>query len=58
MSELQDKVNELAKELEVPGASVGVIHNGEEHYAFAGVTSVENPLTVDEVIIFNFWSTC
>ena len=57
MSELQDKVNELASDLGVPGASVGVIHDGQEHYAFAGVTSVENPLTVDEKTLFQFGST-
>lgn len=51
------KVRELAEELEVPGAAVGVLHDGEEHYAFTGVTSVENPLEVDAGTLFQFGST-
>jgi CubicO group peptidase (beta-lactamase class C family) len=54
---LQQKVTELATELEVPGVSVGVIVDGQEHYAYAGVTSVENPLPVDETTLFQFGST-
>ena len=54
---LQDKLDELLKELEVPGASVGVLIDGVEHYAYAGVTSVENPLEVDETTLFQFGST-
>jgi CubicO group peptidase (beta-lactamase class C family) len=57
MSDLQDIVTELATELDVPGVTVAVIHDGEEHYAYAGVTSVENPLTVDERTLFQFGST-
>ncbi|MCU1587062.1 MAG: Beta-lactamase [Frankiales bacterium] len=57
MSDLQDVVTELAAELEVPGAAVGVLHDGQEHYAFAGVTAVENPLPVDERTLFQFGST-
>ena len=57
MSDLQDIVTELADELEVPGAAVGVIHDGQEHYAFAGVTAIENPLPVDERTLFQFGST-
>jgi CubicO group peptidase (beta-lactamase class C family) len=34
-----------------------VLHDGVEHYAFAGVTSVENPLPVDETTLFQFGST-
>ena len=56
-STLQDKVSELAAELEVPGVSVGIVHDGEEHFAYAGVTSVENPLPVDESTLFQFGST-
>ena len=52
-----EKLNELAEELEVPGVSAGVLHEGEEHYAFAGVTSIENPLDVDENTLFQFGST-
>src|SRR4051794_2505005 len=57
MSELQQKVDELAQELEVPGVSVGVLVDGEEHYAYSGVTSIENPLPVDETTLFQFGST-
>jgi CubicO group peptidase (beta-lactamase class C family) len=52
-----NKVRELAEELDVPGVSAGVLIDGEEHYGFAGVTSVENPLPVDENTIFQFGST-
>ena len=41
----------------MPGVAVGVIVDGEEHYAFHGVTSVENPLPVDEHTLFQFGST-
>jgi CubicO group peptidase (beta-lactamase class C family) len=57
MGALQDTVAELAAELEVPGVSAGVLLDGEEHYAFAGVTSLENPLPVDETTLFQFGST-
>lgn len=54
---LQEKVAELASSLEVPGVSVGVLADGEEHCAFHGVTSVENPLPVDGDTLFQFGST-
>lgn len=54
---LQDVVSSLAEELELPGAAVGVLHEGEEHYAFHGVTSVDNPLPVDERTLFLCGST-
>ena len=55
--ELQQALTDMATELQVPGVSVGVIADGEERYAFHGVTSVENPLTVDETTLFQFGST-
>src|SRR5881398_473482 len=55
--ELRDKVIELATEHNVVGVAVGVFFEGEEHYAFHGVTSVENPLPVDETTYFQFGST-
>ncbi|HZT64343.1 MAG TPA: serine hydrolase domain-containing protein [Acidimicrobiales bacterium] len=55
--DLEGKLAELATELEVPGVSVGVLADGEERYAYHGVTSVENPLPVDENTIFQFGST-
>src|ERR1700751_1735519 len=54
---LATKLTELATELDVPGGSAGVYVDGEEHYAFHGVTSVENPLPVDERTLFQFGST-
>ncbi|HEU5033259.1 MAG TPA: serine hydrolase domain-containing protein [Mycobacteriales bacterium] len=56
-SNVQDKLTELATALDVPGVAVGVLVDGEEHYAFHGVTSVENPLPVDENTLFQFGST-
>jgi CubicO group peptidase (beta-lactamase class C family) len=55
--ELQAHVGEVAEALEVPGVAVGVYHAGEEHYAFHGVTSIENPLPVDANTLFQFGST-
>jgi CubicO group peptidase (beta-lactamase class C family) len=54
---LRDKVAEAAERLEVPGVAVGVYRDGTEHYAFHGVTSIENPLPVDDVTLFQFGST-
>jgi len=56
-ADLQNKLSELATELDVPGVSVGVLFDGEEHYAFHGVTCTENPLPVDENTLFQFGST-
>jgi CubicO group peptidase (beta-lactamase class C family) len=54
---LQQKLTELATELGVVGVAAGVLIDGEEHYAFHGVTSVENPVDVDENTLFQFGST-
>ena len=56
-TELQETVAALADELSVPGLAVGVLYSGEERYAFHGVTSVDNPLDVDESTLFQFGST-
>src|SRR3954451_5058933 len=55
--ELQDKVRELAEEHNVVGVAVGILLDGDEQYAFHGVTSIENPLPVDEHTLFQFGST-
>jgi CubicO group peptidase (beta-lactamase class C family) len=55
--DLQSWVDETAENLEVPGVSVGVYHAGQEHYAFHGITSIENPLPVDAATLFQFGST-
>lgn len=52
-----DFVRAKAAELEIPGVAVGVVHDGVEHYAFAGVTSLENPLPVDADTLFQIGST-
>lgn len=57
MSELQEFLTDKAAELRVPGATAGVLFDGEEHTAFHGVTSVENPLEVDASTLFQFGST-
>lgn len=56
-NDLQEKLDELGRELEVPGVAVGVHVDGQDIYAFHGVTSVENPLPVDERTLFQFGST-
>lgn len=56
-AELQAQVSALAEELAVPGVEVGVVIGDEDHAAFHGVTSVEDPLTVDENTLFQNGST-
>ena len=53
----QLELTRLGDELKVPGVSAGVLIGGDEHYAFHGVTSVENPLPVDGETLFQFGST-
>ncbi|MET9503538.1 serine hydrolase domain-containing protein [Streptomyces sp. NPDC006622] len=52
----QDKLSEFVKahatELGVPGVAVGVLLDGQEIYASHGVTSLGNPLPVDEKTLF------
>jgi CubicO group peptidase (beta-lactamase class C family) len=54
---LKDVVSTLADELQVPGVAVGMLNDGEEAHAFHGVTSVDNPLPVDERTLFLCGST-
>jgi CubicO group peptidase (beta-lactamase class C family) len=56
-AELASRLTELATDLKVPGAAVGIYLNGEEQYAVYGVTSIENPLPIDEDTLFQFGST-
>ena len=56
-SPLQVALDALVEELGVPGVAVGVLHDGVEHYAYAGVTCTEHPLPVDEQTLFQFGST-
>lgn len=54
---LQEKLDELNAEAGVVGVAAAVLIDGEATYAFAGVTSVENPLEVDAATLFQFGST-
>jgi CubicO group peptidase (beta-lactamase class C family) len=56
-AELKAQVSVLAERLEVPGVAVGVVSGDEEYLAFSGVTSVEDPLPVDEGTLFQIGST-
>jgi CubicO group peptidase (beta-lactamase class C family) len=56
-NQLQEFVAAAAQGLDVPGVAVGVLLDGVEHYAFHGVTSIENPLPVDAGTLFQFGST-
>lgn len=55
--ELQERLDEAAERLQVPGVAVGMLVDGEERFAYHGVTSVENPLPVDEPTLFQSGST-
>ncbi|MGI8608466.1 MAG: serine hydrolase domain-containing protein [Candidatus Dormibacteria bacterium] len=55
--DLVAKVEELAKQHNVPGVAVGILSDGEEDYVFHGVTSIENPLEVDAETLFQIGST-
>ena len=55
--ELQSELDRLVNELDVPGAMAGVLLDGKEARAYTGVTSVTNPLAVDEETLFQFGST-
>ena len=45
------------KRFSVPGVAVGLILDGDEHHLAYGVTSVENPLPVDDHTLFQIGST-
>ena len=50
--QLSDFVEATAKEFDIPGVAAGVLMDGQERYASHGVTSVDNPLPVDETTLF------
>ena len=54
--ELAEFVQSKAEELGVPGVAVGVFVDGKEITAAYGVTSVDNPLPVDEKTLFHLAS--
>lgn len=47
-----DFIARTAARFAIPGAAVAVFHDGREHYFNHGVTSVENPLPVNEDTLF------
>ncbi|WP_327318899.1 serine hydrolase domain-containing protein [Streptomyces sp. NBC_01235] len=49
---LSEYVKAQATDLGVPGVAVGVLLDGQEIYAAHGVTSLSNPLPVDEKTLF------
>ena len=55
--QLADFVVTEMRRLQVPGVAVGLWHNGREHLAGFGVTSVENPLPVTADTLFQIGST-
>ena len=54
--QLGDQVIEAMQRLHVPGVAVGILHEGQEHYAGFGVTSVEHPLLVNAETLFQIGS--
>ncbi len=57
MQALQEFVSSLADDLQLPGVAVGLLLDGEEQHAVHGLTSVDNPLPVDERTLFLCGST-
>lgn len=55
--QLSDFVLAAMRRLQVPGVAVGLLHDGREHLAGFGVTSVENPLPVTADTLFQIGST-
>jgi CubicO group peptidase (beta-lactamase class C family) len=55
--DLKAWLDENADAAEVPGVAVGVYHEGTEHYAAFGTTSIEHPLPVDADTLFLAGST-
>jgi CubicO group peptidase (beta-lactamase class C family) len=56
-AELEERVAEAAQRTEVPGVVVGLLLDGAEDYVSYGVTSIPNPLPVDEGTLFQIGST-
>ncbi|MDR8409843.1 beta-lactamase family protein [Nonomuraea sp. 3-1Str] len=50
--QLSDFVEMTAKEFGIPGVAVGVLAGGQEFFASHGVTSLHNPLPVDDRTLF------
>jgi CubicO group peptidase (beta-lactamase class C family) len=57
LAALEEYALELMNEHSVPGVSIGLIVDGEEHYVSLGVTSVLHPLPVTPETLFQIGST-
>jgi CubicO group peptidase (beta-lactamase class C family) len=55
--ELAGRIAEAAERLQVPGVAAGILLDGEVDYVAHGVTSIVNPLPVDEGTLFQIGST-
>ena len=51
-----DAIRAAREETQTPGVAVGLLHEGEEHVAGFGVTSLENPLDVTPDTLFQIGS--
>jgi CubicO group peptidase (beta-lactamase class C family) len=51
-----DAIRASMEETQAPGVAVGLLHEGEEHVAGFGVTSLENPLEVAPETLFQIGS--
>ncbi len=56
-AQLSDFIVAEMRRLQVPGVAVGLYHQGREHLAGFGITSVENPLPVTADTLFQIGST-
>jgi CubicO group peptidase (beta-lactamase class C family) len=56
-ADLQQVLDEARARFRVPGAAAGVVHGDREIAAVSGVTSVDNPLSVDDRTLFMVGST-
>ncbi|GAC1472625.1 MAG: serine hydrolase domain-containing protein [Chloroflexota bacterium] len=54
---LREKIKETMERLKVPGVSLGIMVDGQEHVAAFGVTNVDYPSPVSEDTLFQIGST-
>jgi CubicO group peptidase (beta-lactamase class C family) len=57
MQALRDTVTAAMEEHRTPGVAVGILHDGEEHVAGFGVSSILAPVPVDGDMLFQIGST-
>lgn len=53
---VRELIERRMRELVVPGVALGVVHQGREESAYFGVTSVADPLPVDDSTLFQIGS--